>query len=198
MKTTIISQVTAMLKKVLNPPNQFMNKNPAYARYKIGEYSYGFPQIYDSETGPKLQIGKYCCFGVEVMILLSDEHDIKKFSSFPFNVFWGTERPFSKGDIVIGNDVWVGNRATIMSGVIIGDGAVVGAGAVVAKDVPAYAVVVGNPAQVIKYRFSSEGIKELQQLAWWDWPRNDIMVNREFLNGRVEKGQIYSGREREQ
>ena len=68
----------------------------------------------------------------------------------------------------IGNDVWIGDNVFIKSGVKIGDGAVVGAGAVVTKDVPPYAVVVGVPARVIKYRFDEKTIAELLELKWWD------------------------------
>jgi len=75
----------------------------------------------------------------------------------------------SKGPVRIGSDVWLGNSAIILPGVSIGDGAIVGAQAVVSKDVPTYAVAVGNPAQVVKYRFDSGQIRSLLQICWWDW-----------------------------
>lgn len=58
------------------------------------------------------------------------------------------------GGVTIGNDVWIGTNAIILGGVKVGQGAIIGAGAVVAKDIPSYAVVVGNPARVVKYQFS--------------------------------------------
>jgi acetyltransferase-like isoleucine patch superfamily enzyme len=70
--------------------------------------------------------------------------------------------------VQIGNDVWIGNDVRIMEGVTIGDGAIVAAGAIVVKDVPAYAIVGGNPARIIRYRFESEDIDFLKQLKWWD------------------------------
>ena len=76
--------------------------------------------------------------------------------------------------IIIGNDVWIGAHATIMGGVKIGNGAVIGAGAVVAKDVPPYAIVLGNPARVIKYRFDEATIEWLQKLRWWNWTPEKI------------------------
>lgn len=72
------------------------------------------------------------------------------------------------GHINIGNDVWIGTRAIIMDGVSIGDGAVIAAGAVVTKDVPAYAIVGGVPAKLIRYRFSKNIIEKLLKIAWWD------------------------------
>ena len=74
----------------------------------------------------------------------------------------------------IGNDVWIGANAIIQSGVTIGDGAIIGSGAVVTKDVPPYAIVVGVPAKILKYRFNKEQIKELLQLKWWNLPFDKI------------------------
>jgi hypothetical protein len=82
----------------------------------------------------------------------------------------------SRGDIVIGSDVWIGLNVFIGSGVTIGDGAVIGAHAVVTRDVPPYAVAGGNPARVIRYRFSETQIEALLAIRWWDW--SDEVVDR--------------------
>ena len=82
--------------------------------------------------------------------------------------------PSCKGDIVIENDVWIGAKSTIMSGVRISNGAIVGACSVVTKDVPPYAIVAGNPAKIVKYRFSEEQIEALLNIAWWNWPEQKI------------------------
>ncbi len=74
----------------------------------------------------------------------------------------------SKGPILIGNDVWIGANAIIVSGVSIGDGAVIAAGAVVTKNVLPYAIMGGNPARVIRFRFDQETIKELLESKWWE------------------------------
>ncbi len=68
----------------------------------------------------------------------------------------------------IGHDVWIGHSAIILSGVQVGNGAVVGAGAVVTKDVPPYAIVAGNPAKIIRYRFNEDLVTELMEIKWWD------------------------------
>lgn len=74
----------------------------------------------------------------------------------------------------IGNDVWVGTEAFIKYGVTIGDGAIIGARAVITKDIPPFAVVVGNPGKIIRYRFTPEQIAELQKIKWWDWTEETV------------------------
>lgn len=76
--------------------------------------------------------------------------------------------------VTIGHDVWIGHGAIVLPGRHVGTGAVVGAGSVVTKDIPAYAVAVGNPARVIRQRFSANVAERLQSLAWWDWPHDRL------------------------
>jgi acetyltransferase-like isoleucine patch superfamily enzyme len=83
--------------------------------------------------------------------------------------------------IAIGNDVWVGRDAVLLADLTVGDGAIVGAFAVVAKDVPPYAVVVGNPARVIRYRFDRPTVDALLRIRWWDWPEDLIAERAEDL-----------------
>lgn len=95
-----------------------------------------------------------------------------KFSEHPL--------PQSKG-IVIGNDVWIGHSALVLAGVTIGHGAVVGAGSVVTKDVPPYAVVAGNPARLIRYRFAQETVNSLLASEWWDYGDEELkLLGRHF------------------
>ena len=77
--------------------------------------------------------------------------------------------------------MWIGSYVIILDGVTIGDGAVIGAGSVVTKNIPPYAIAVGNPARVIKYRFDSERIKELQESDWYHWSIEKIKENSQFF-----------------
>jgi acetyltransferase-like isoleucine patch superfamily enzyme len=91
------------------------------------------------------------------------------------NMMFDMGHPSCKGDIIIENDVWIGAKSTIMSGIKIGNGAVIGATATVTKDVPPYAIVVGNPGKIIKYRFTETQIEKLLAIKWWDWSEQKII-----------------------
>jgi hypothetical protein len=97
----------------------------------------------------------------------------------------GADRQYNvpTGDTYIGSDVWVTDRTFVRSGVRIGDGAVIASGAVVTKDVPAYAIVGGNPARVIRYRHTPEQIKSLLHIKWWEWPDADVLEAVPLLEG---------------
>ncbi|MFW7343409.1 CatB-related O-acetyltransferase [Pollutimonas sp. H1-120] len=75
---------------------------------------------------------------------------------------------------IIGHDVWIGRSAIILAGANVGNGAVVGAGAVVTKDVPSYAIVAGNPARLIRYRFNSDIAQALNTIEWWNYPEAEL------------------------
>lgn len=147
-------------------------------KYIVGDYTYGMPVLYDWNDGGTLIIGKYTSIAENVSILLGGNHRHDWASMYPFasigEGYWDGAKSVvgdrsSKGDVVIGNDVWIGINATIVSGVKIGDGAVIAAGSIVTKDVPPYAIVGGNPAKVIKKRFTDDEIEALLELAWWNW-----------------------------
>ncbi len=130
---------------------------------KVGKYSYGVLNV--KSWGSKnegLEIGNYVSIGPEVIFILGGNHYTKTITTYPFKVMYFNEtipEALSKGKIVVGDDVWIGMNTIILSGVKIGKGAVIGAGSVVSKNIPPYAIAVGNPCKVIKYRFS-EAIRE--------------------------------------
>ncbi|MEM5668362.1 CatB-related O-acetyltransferase [Bacillus cereus] len=118
-------------------------------------------------------IGKFCSISYNCMIGLPN-HPIKNVSTSPFiyskNNILNIPGSFEDLNIqtIIGNDVWIGANAIIMRGVSIGNGAIIGAGSVVTKDIPAYAIAVGNPAKVIKMRFKKNHIEFLEEMKYWD------------------------------
>jgi len=140
-------------------------------------YNFGF-------SGARFEVGRYCAIAHGATFVMDDaNHATVGPSSFPFPVFGGawadamavSDMPIDRrGDIRIGHDVWIGYEALILPGVRIGHGAIVGARAVVSRDVPDYAVVAGNPAQVVRTRFDTDTVARLLSLRWWDWPPSRV------------------------
>jgi len=148
----------------------------------IGKYTYGTPNIHWAGNGTKLIIGNFCSIASNVNIYLGGNHRTDWVTTYPFghihknifNSFNGIGHPSTKGDVIIGNDVWIGNNVTIMSGIIIGDGVVIANNSHVIKNVDAYSLVGGNPAKLIKYRFTKQQIEKLLEIKWWYWDDKKI------------------------
>lgn len=118
-------------------------------------------------------------------------HTTDTISTYPFlQKFYGKGDAITNGPIVLDDDVWIGDAAVIMSGVHIGQGAVIGAGAIVTTDIPPYAIAVGSPAKVIKYRFSEVIIKKLKQLDYTKLSKEWIMTNMDYFNTTVTESLI--------
>ena len=142
--------------------------------------------------GDKLIIGKFCALARGVKFIMNGaNHKTSGLSTFPFFIFgngWESAAPEPgdlpyKGDTRVGNDVWIGYDCLIMPGVTIGNGAIISSRSVVVADVPAYSIVGGNPAKVIRQRFSDEVIAELEKIAWWDWSPEKITQNLAAISG---------------
>ncbi len=165
----------------------------------IGKKTYGEINITDwSPSDTKLIIGSYCSIAPGVQFLLGGEHQLKSISTYPFKVkvFDESREAGSKGDIVVKDDVWIGTNAIICSGITIGQGAVIAAGSVVTKNVEPYAIVGGNPAHFIKWRFDEECRKTLCKKnivqLFDNFTKEDITfvyenLNEELLNKILEK-----------
>jgi acetyltransferase-like isoleucine patch superfamily enzyme len=161
----------ALRRRIGGPPIGLQERFP---QYRIGTGTYGDLKVLDWGEGFSLTIGAYTSIGTSVTVFLGGEHRTDWVTTFPFSDLWEAGRgisghPKSKGGVVIGNDVWIATEAVIMSGVRIGDGAVIGARSVVTKDVPAYAIVAGNPARIVKFRFDQQTIARLLEIKWWEW-----------------------------
>ncbi|MFC5701772.1 CatB-related O-acetyltransferase [Cohnella faecalis] len=166
-------------------PNAYVS-----AEVAVGRYSYirGGAQL---ESG---SVGAFCSIAPDVLIG-GDEHPLDAVSTHPF---WyspgGLTVPTGPGEDggaslwsqpkpapIIGNDVWIGAGAKVMRGAVIEDGAVIGAGAIVTGHIPAYAIAVGIPAKVVRYRFEPAQCERLRQTRWWEWPEAKIRENRRLF-----------------
>jgi chloramphenicol O-acetyltransferase type B len=155
-------------------------------KYSIGVGSYGLPKVHDWNEGSTLKIGAFCSIAANVDIFLGGHHHLEWLTTYPLPTMLAERAPipqygFSRGDVVIGNDVWLCSNSMVLSGVSIGHGAVVAAGAVVTSDVEPYSVVAGNPARHIKWRFDEPTRKALLGIAWWDWSIDEITAQSTLL-----------------
>ena len=158
-------------------------------RLTMGRHTYGKPRVrwYHGDNGC-VRIGSFCSLADDIVIIIGGNHLIDWPSTYPFRIrlnlpeAYTDAYPGTRGDIEIGNDVWIGRGARILSGVRVGHGAVIGAYAVLSKDVRPYAIVVGNPAQEVRTRFTDEQIDAMLTIAWWDWPEEKIVENVQYLN----------------
>ena len=167
-----------------------------------GDHTYicGEPNIIaDGGEGAMIYIGNYCSVAGNSNWIIGGNHRYDWITTFPFTSFnkeYNINIPsifekkkkinklysnqpgcYSNGNIEIGNDVWIGYNCTIINGIKIGDGAVIAANSNVVSDVEPYSIVGGNPAKLIKYRFTKDQIDKLLKIQWWNWDRQKIKDN---------------------
>jgi virginiamycin A acetyltransferase len=179
------------------PHTRFLRNFIDHPNIEIGEFTYynDFRQNLEdirqllvpylhAGAPEKVSIGKFVQIAHGTQFITSSaNHQMNGISTYPFAVFgepWSTMyEPCwpNKGDTTVGHDVWFGHESLIMPAVTIGSGAIIAARSVVTKDVPAYAIVAGNPARVVRMRFSDAEISRLLAIAWWDWPVEKITAN---------------------
>ena len=154
-------------------PNVVIGQNSFLHNCTINDYTYLSKNVSMMNT----KVGKFCSIGQGVCVCLGRHPSSVFVSTHPafFSVKKQNGMTFSNkeyynetGKTIIGNDVWIGVNAIIMDDITVGNGAIIGAGAVVTKNIPAYAIAVGIPAKVIKYRFEPKVILFLEKFKWWD------------------------------
>ncbi|MEO0745005.1 MAG: CatB-related O-acetyltransferase [Pseudomonadota bacterium] len=167
----------------------FLSRVIDHPGWEVGDYTYASdfdpPADWASHLAPylfggpeRLRIGRYCQIAHGVRFITSGaNHAMDGLTTFPFPIFnpaqIGSYQPDTR-DTMIGHDVWLGYGAMVCPGARIGNGVMVGAGAVVRGTVPDYAIVTGNPAQVMRMRFDTQSIARLLELAWWHWPAEAV------------------------
>lgn len=179
-------KTTCFIKNIIKAPNimigdyTYYDDNNDPTSFEEHNVLFNYP-----EFGDKLIIGNFCAIASGTKFIMgSANHRMTSISTYPFNIFGGLWRehtpehlsqlPF-KGDTIIGNDVWIGRESVIMPGVKIGDGAIIGAYSIITKDIPAYCIVGGNPAKVIRKRFDDDLIELLLELKWWNFEAEKLL-----------------------
>ncbi len=167
------------------------------ARTKVAESSFGdFSYVVNDSDIIYTTIGRFCSIAAHTRINPGN-HPIDRVA---MNHFTYRSSAYGLGDddpaffdwrrkshCTLGHDVWIGHGAVVLPGVSLGNGAVVGAGAIVTKDVPAFAIVVGNPARLLRYRFPPELVMALEAIAWWDWPHDRLAsAMKDFRSMNIE------------
>ena len=189
------------LDRQVTNPNILVGRYSYYSGYYHG---HGFDDcaryLMTTPGVDRLIIGAFCSIGSGAAFIMAGNqgHRNDWVSTFPFAMvpdapeFATANSAFRPaGDTVIGNDVWIGSEAIIMPGITVGHGAVIGTRALVTKDVEPFTIVGGNPAKPIRKRFADPEIAMLLQMAWWDWPLEQLTAAMPLLTS-AEIANLYA------
>jgi len=158
----------------------------------VGTYATGTPLLRPHHPDNRIIIGNYCSLAEGVSIFAGGNHPLNFATTHPLKLFLGIDEfdglSSDCGDdgvvTTIGHDVWIGHEACILSGANVGNGAIIGARCVVRGTIPPYAIVIGNPAQIIRFRFDDETISKLLVIKWWNWSLDKIKKNAVLIASR--------------
>lgn len=169
----ILQRVYRRLVRYLDPPPP----DPRIAleeagRLEVGHRTYGAFRVMSYDRDACVRIGAWTSIADDVVFMPGGNHLIDRVTTYPMRIRFdlpSPDDPWTKGDIVVGNDVWLGRGARVLSGVTIGDGAVVAGWSLVTRDVAPYTIVGGNPAREIGRRLTVDQAEAMARIAWWDW-----------------------------
>lgn len=160
----------------------------------IGRCTYVCKDIQVIGLNGILNIGRYCSIAGKLALVIGNGfHRYKRMSTYPFpqrppflkssdaKILFSDKECFPITELCIGNDVWIGEDVFITKNIKVGNGAVIAAKSVVTRDVPGFAIVAGNPAEIKAYRYSEEVIDMIEKLKWWEWPIEDIIKHIEIF-----------------
>ncbi|WP_217622250.1 CatB-related O-acetyltransferase [Paenibacillus agri] len=156
----------------------------------VGRFTYGALNIYDyGAENERLIIGDFVSISSDVKFILGGNHRMDNISTFPYKVklLGENNESYTKGQIIVEDDVWIGMNSLVLSGVRIGQGAVIAAGSIVTSDVPAYSVVGGNPARIIKYRFDENTINILKTIDFKKVDFDFFNDNKELFYNKIDE-----------
>lgn len=160
---------------------------------KVGRGTYYTNNIDIIPSKDGVEFGQFCSIGPNLNIIgYNHDYNFPTISN-PLYLKWLNCKPpidkqssvYSKGKIIIGNDVWFGNDVVILSGVSIGDGCCIGARSIVTKSLPPYTICAGSPCKIIKNRYDKKTIDFLLQLQWWNWSDDKIKKNKTFFTTNI-------------
>ncbi len=157
-----------------------------YPKFSMGACTYGVPNVRHWDGMSKLTIGSYTSIAENVEIYLGGNHHTEWLTSYPFPFFFPESTKHQnygiiRRDVVIGSDVWLCDDCKILPGITIGHGAVIATGAIITKNVEPYAVMAGNPAKLVRWRFDEPARNVLLVSSWWDWPLEEILKISDLL-----------------